>query len=87
MFTVWGGSPGLVVMGGDSCPEGCGFEYQHSILGGHFFTNICCKNCNFFLFEKTKINEKEAGDGPCKMSGKRSRFALTAREEKQMWYI
>ena len=23
-----GGSPGLVVMGRDSCSEGCGFEYQ-----------------------------------------------------------
>ena len=27
-----GGSPGLVVMGGDSCSEGCGFESQHCIL-------------------------------------------------------
>ena len=52
-----GGSPGLVVMGGDSCSEGCGFESQHQILDGHFFTYFC-------LFEKTKINEKEAGDGP-----------------------
>ena len=31
-----GGSPGLVVMGGDSCSEGCGFESQHCILDGHF---------------------------------------------------
>ena len=31
-----GGSPGLVVMGGDSCSEGCGFESQHCILAGHF---------------------------------------------------
>ena len=30
-----GGSPGLVVMGGDSCSEGCGFESQHRILDGH----------------------------------------------------
>ena len=27
-----GGSPGLVVMGGDSCSEGCGFESQLFIL-------------------------------------------------------
>ena len=27
-----GGSPGLVVMGGDSCPEGRRFESQHCIL-------------------------------------------------------
>ena len=30
------GSPGLVVMGRDSCSEGCGFESQHQILDGHF---------------------------------------------------
>ena len=28
----WGGSPGLVVMGGDSCSEGCGFESWYRIL-------------------------------------------------------
>ena len=27
---------GLVVMGGDSCSEGCGFESQLSVLDGHF---------------------------------------------------
>ena len=31
-----GGSPGLVVMGGDSSTDGRGFESQHHILGGHF---------------------------------------------------
>ena len=31
-----GGSPGLVVMGGDSCSKGCEFESQHRILDGHF---------------------------------------------------
>ena len=30
------GSPGLVVMGGDSRSEGCGFESQCHILDGHF---------------------------------------------------
>ena len=29
-------SPGLVVMGGDSCSKGCGFKSQHRILDGHF---------------------------------------------------
>ena len=29
-------SPGLVVMGGDSCHEGCGFESQHCMLNGNF---------------------------------------------------
>ena len=31
-----GGSPGLMVMGGDSCYEGCGFESHHQIQDGHF---------------------------------------------------
>ena len=31
-----GGSPGLVVMGGDSCSKVCGFESHHCILDGHF---------------------------------------------------
>ena len=31
-----GRNPGLVVMRGDSCPEGCGFESQDHILDGHF---------------------------------------------------
>ena len=31
-----GGTPGLVVMGGDSCSKGCEFESRHCILDGHF---------------------------------------------------
>ena len=50
-----GGSPGLEV----SRSEGHGFEYL--ILDGHFFTNICYKNCNG---ERPKINEKGTGVGP-----------------------
>ena len=38
-----GVSPGLVVMGGDSCSEGRRFEFQCLILDGHFCTLICCK--------------------------------------------
>ena len=33
---TFGGSPGLVVMGGDSCTEGRGFQSQHLLLDGHF---------------------------------------------------
>ena len=51
-------------MGGDSCPEGCGFDSQYCILYGHFFTYIYCKNCNVSL--KRRKNEREAGDGPFK---------------------
>ena len=31
-----GGSPGLVVIGGDPCSKGCEFESRHHILNGHF---------------------------------------------------
>ena len=34
LATGKGGSPGLVVMGGDSRSEGCEFETQHHILDG-----------------------------------------------------
>ena len=34
---IWGGSPGLVVIGGDSCSKGHVFESQHHILDGHLF--------------------------------------------------
>ena len=41
---IWllrGGSPGLVVMGGDSCSRGHGFESKYHILDGHFHrTNV-----------------------------------------------
>ena len=60
-FVGW--RPGLVVMGRDSGSEGCGFKSWHHILDGHFFTYICCKNCNVCL-KRPKINKKEAGIGP-----------------------
>ena len=39
-ITNWrkGGSPGPVVMGGDSCYQGRGFESQCYKVDGHFFT-------------------------------------------------
>ena len=52
----WGGSPGLVVMGDDSCSRGCGFESRRRILNGHFFTFVCLK--------RPKINRKKAEVGP-----------------------
>ena len=35
-----GGSPGLVVMGGDSRPKGRGFESRRRILDGHDIFHI-----------------------------------------------
>ena len=36
-FLFWGGSPGLVVMGDDSCLKGRGFESLCRILDGLTF--------------------------------------------------
>ena len=55
-----------MVMGGDSCSEGRGFESHCHILDGHFFTLICCKIVLMFVLKRPKINEKEADDGPFK---------------------
>ena len=33
---IEGRSPGLVVMGGDSDSEGCGFESRRRVLDGHY---------------------------------------------------
>ena len=38
-----GGSHGLVVMGGDSCSKGHGFESQHRILDVVKNCNVCLK--------------------------------------------
>ena len=56
-----GGNSGLVVMGGDSRPEGCGFESQHRIPDGHISHLFAVK---ILMFGKTKINEKEAWGWP-----------------------
>ena len=51
-----------MVIGGDSYSKGRGFKSQCRILDGHFFTFICCKNCNVCL--KRKNIQKEAEVGP-----------------------
>ena len=53
-----------MVMEGDSCCKSRGFESQHRILDVHF-SHLCVVNIVLF-FEKMKMNEKEAGDGPFK---------------------
>ena len=53
-----GGSPGLVVMGDDSCLRGHGFESQHSILDGPFKHWFVIKI--YYLFEKTKNKWKRS---------------------------
>ena len=49
---VLGGSPGLVVMGGDSCSEGHEFESQHRILDGHdIFSHIFVVKIVMFVWK------------------------------------
>ena len=49
-----------MVTGGDSYSDGHGFESQCRILDGHFSHIFVVK---IEMFDKTKINEKEAEDG------------------------
>ena len=50
-----------MVVGGDSCSGGRVFKSQSHLQDGHFSHEFVVK---IYLFEKTKINEKEAGNGP-----------------------
>ena len=52
-----GGSHGLVVIWGDSCPESRGFESHLRILDGHF-SHVCLKNCNVFLKRQRKTKKR-----------------------------
>ena len=49
-----------MVMGGDSCSKGRGFESRHHILDGHFSHIFVVKICNVCL-KRPKINEKRPG--------------------------
>ena len=52
--TYLGGSPGVVVMGGDSHSEGRGFKSQRQKLDGHDIFHIDLLLNLYYLFEKTK---------------------------------
>ena len=52
-----------MVLGGDSCSKGRGFESWHHILDGIFSHIFVVKICNVCL-KRPKLNEKEAGVGP-----------------------
>ena len=56
-MTELGGSPGLVLIGGDSRSEGSGFESQCRIWDGYFFSLIFCK---IVLIESFPCNSIEA---------------------------
>ena len=44
-----GWSPGVVVMGDDSCSRGCGFGSQHQILDGLFHIDLLQKLQSLFV--------------------------------------
>ena len=56
-----GGSPGLVVMGGDSHSKGCEFKPRHRILDGHNIFTMICKNCIVCL--RGTENKRKRGRG------------------------
>ena len=68
-----------MVMGSDSRSNGCGFESRHRILDRHFFTNICCKNCNVCL-KRPKINKKRGRGWPIFLKNKKSLFIEQNKE-------
>ena len=47
-----------MVMGRDSCSKGREFQSLHHILDGHFFTFICCKNCNVCLKRQKEMKKR-----------------------------
>ena len=53
-----GGSPGLVVMGGDSCYESRGFESQHCILDGHFSHLFVVKIVMFVWKDENQMKKR-----------------------------
>ena len=56
---IEGRSPGLVVMGGDSDSEGCGFESRRRVLDGHYiFSHLFVVGIALFCLKRPKINEK-----------------------------
>ena len=79
----FGGSPGLVVMGDDSCSRVRMFESRRHILDGHdFFTWICCKKCIVCL-KWTKINKKRPGLAHLKKQFFRS--TIIKKERYNFW--
>ena len=58
-----GGSPGLVVMGGDSYSKGREFESRHCILSGHFLKYLFVVKFVMCVWEDEHKNGKEAEVG------------------------
>ena len=58
-----GGSPGLVVMGGDSRTRDCGFKSNLIMDNGWTFFTLYYRKCNVCL-KRAKISDKRAEDGP-----------------------
>ena len=63
-FVNRGGSPGLVVLGGDSRSEGCGFESQCHVLDGHDIFHVDLLLKLYCLFEKTENKWKRVWGRP-----------------------
>ena len=72
-----------MVMGGNSCSKGRGFKSQCHLLVGHFFTLICCKNCNVCLKRRKFVIE---GSNPIKNLLVKGSFRLVSGRCKCLLY-
>ena len=67
-----------MVMGGDSCSKGRGFESQYRILDGHFSHIFVVKICNVRL-KKTENKQKRGRGWPILKKTNNSRVALSRK--------
>ena len=81
-FIFYGGSPGIVVMGDDSCSRGRGFKYHHRILDRHFVTLISSMNCTF-AWKDIENNRKRGRGWPIKKRGRETHIR-EARERNEL---
>ena len=79
LFTILAGALFcLVVLGGDSCSEGGGFESQRRILVGHdIFSHWFIVKIVLFVWKRPKINKKGPGLANLKKSFRRLREGST----------
>ena len=93
---ILGESPGLVVMGWDSCSEGRGFESQRHLLDGHdiFSHWFVVKTVLYCFFEKTENKRKRGRARPFLKNvdlGKRRRklepnlLSLLSLVQEKLW--
>ena len=62
-----------MVIGDDSCSRDRGFESQHLMLDGHYFTLTCSKNYIVCLLDMTENKRKRGRGWPIEKSMKQKK--------------